>query len=88
MSIRRLYDVATSYRRLIDVETTSCVYWVKCGLKDLQFSGKLVLNEFYRISRNHGRSTFFAFVALFQRNAFGVFFSILKSSLHVIANIC
>ena len=25
--IRRLYDFATSYRRLIEVETTSCVYW-------------------------------------------------------------
>ena len=26
---RRLYDVATSYRRLIDIEKTSCVYWEK-----------------------------------------------------------
>ena len=26
-SIRRLYDVVTSYRRLIDVETMWCVYW-------------------------------------------------------------
>ena len=27
-SMRRLCDSPTSYRRLIDVETTSCVYWV------------------------------------------------------------
>ena len=34
-SFQRLYDLyttsLTSYRRRIDVETTSCVYWVVCN---------------------------------------------------------
>ena len=44
MSFQRLWDVyTTSYRRLIDAETTSCVYW------DVAFSQ----NGFHHLLSNH-----------------------------------
>lgn len=37
ISIRRLYYVATSYRRAIDVETTSCIYDVRFNFDCVNF---------------------------------------------------
>ena len=39
----------TSYRRLIDVETTSCVYWVKDYLANVLTVGEDLLGAFRKL---------------------------------------